>query len=132
MALNRIFYYALFLVCIGIPSFAFAGLDESFLQAVYDGDTKEAAALLDLGAELESRTKKGSTALIVASARGDSEMIRFLLKRGSKVNSRNRYDDTALLLCSTRGNDSCVKSLIAKEADVNSRNMHGWSPLARA
>ena len=115
-----------------VPAMAFAGLDESFLQAVYEGDSKEAESLLNLGANIESRTQKGSTALIVASARNDSEMVHFLLSRGSRVNSRNRYDDTALLLCSTRGNTRCVKSLIEEEVDLNARNMHGWSPLARA
>ena len=127
---NRLFFNAfLFLL---VPVTAIAGLDESFLHAVYEGDRKEVELLLNLGANIESLTQKGSTALIVASAQNDSEMVRFLLSRGSRVNSRNRYDDTALLLCSTRGNTRCVKSLIEGEVDLDTRNMHGWSPLARA
>jgi ankyrin repeat protein len=123
---NRLLFTVFFFFL--VPAMAIADSDESFLQAVYKGDRKEAESLLNLGANIESRTQKGSTALIVASARSDSEMVRFLLSRGARVNSRNRYDDTALLLCSTRGNTRCVKNLIEEKVDLNTRNMHGWSP----
>ena len=47
---------------------AFADVDEAFLQSVLEGDLKEAESLLERGADIEIRTKKGSTALIVAAA----------------------------------------------------------------
>ena len=49
----RLLFTAFFLFL--VPAMAIAGLDESFLLAVYEGDNKEAESLLNLGANIESR-----------------------------------------------------------------------------
>ena len=58
-----------------VPCSAFADTDEAFLKSVFAGDLKEAKSLLQLGANIEARTKKGSTALIVAAARGHTSLV---------------------------------------------------------
>ena len=93
----------------GVPGPAFAGVDDAFLKSVFEGERKETESLLQLGADIEARTNKGSTALIVAAARGHTSLVELLLNQGTKVNAQNRYDDTALLLCATLGDVRCMK-----------------------
>ena len=97
----------------GVPGPAFAGVDDAFLKSVFEGERKETESLLQLGADIEARTNKGSTAIIVAAARGHTSLVELLLNQGAKVNAQNRYDDTALLLCATLGDVKCMKWLIA-------------------
>jgi len=124
--------FAVGLFLVGGSVSAFEGVNDAFLASVFEGDRKQTESLLQVGADIEARTKKGSTALIVSAARGHTSLVEILLKQGAKVNARNRYDDTALLLCATMGDVKCMKLLIDSGADVNSKNMHGWSPLARS
>ena len=95
-SLVRRFSFILWFFLMGAPCSAFAGMDDAFLKSVFEGDRKEAESLLQVGADIEARTKKGSTALIVAAARGHTSLVELLLSHGAKVNTRNRYDDTAL------------------------------------
>ena len=129
--LAKRFSFILWFFLMGVPGPAFAGVDDAFLKSVFEGERKETESLLQLGADIEARTNKGSTALIVAAARGHTSLVELLLNQGAKVNAQNRYDDTALLLCATLGDVKCMNQLIANGANVNSKNMHGWSPLSR-
>ena len=114
----RRFSFVLWFFLLGAPGSVFAGVDDAFLKSVFEGNHKEAESLLQSGADIEARTKKGSTALIVAAARRHTSLVELLLSQGADVNARNRYDDTALLLCATLGDVRCMKELIANGANV--------------
>ncbi len=51
--------------------------------AVERGNPEAAAALLDAGADINTVTPLGLTALRVATRRGDAEMLELLLCRGA-------------------------------------------------
>ena len=77
------------------PGSAFAGVDDAFLKSVFEGDRKEAESLLQLGAGIEARTKKGSTALIVAAAGGHTEITQLFLERGASTKPATKRVDRA-------------------------------------
>ena len=79
----------------GAPCSAFAGVDDAFLKSVFEGDRKEAESLLQLGADIEARTKKGSTALIVAAAGGHTEITQLFLERGASTKPATKRVDQA-------------------------------------
>jgi ankyrin repeat protein len=55
-----------------------------------------AEALLDAGANIERRTKRGRTALMIAAMNGNVDNVRLLLQRGASVNVRDEDDRSAL------------------------------------
>lgn len=55
-----------------------------------------AKLLLDAGADINSQTKLGNTALIHASMVGNIELVKFLIDRGADVNIKNSNKRTAL------------------------------------
>ena len=100
--------YSIFGVFLATGS-AFAELNDELLKSVFAGDRKQVESMLEMGADIEATTKKGSTALIVAAAQRRTSLVKFLLEQGAKVNAQNRYDDSALLLCATLADRKCMK-----------------------
>ncbi len=60
------------------------------------GHTEIALALLDAGADVNTRNSDGSTPLIQASFSGNIKMVEVLIKRGADIQARNKRGNTAL------------------------------------
>jgi ankyrin repeat protein len=55
--------------------------------------------LLERGANIEARNKRGDTALILAASNGgyeDAETVRLLLEKSADVGAKNNQEQTAL------------------------------------
>jgi uncharacterized protein len=104
--------------------------------------------LLSSGADPDSRTSDGTTALIYASRNGDLEVVRDLLAAHANVNARPNDGETALFVASQNGEGrtalhlvtsdtqelssgslECVRLLLDVRVDPNSTDNQGATPL---
>lgn len=89
------------------PSTAQQAPGDSLIAAAQAGDVAEVRRLLDGGADVDSRSKYGATALAFAVQRGNEPLASLLLARGADVDSKDRfYGFTPLTLAIMGGPDS--------------------------
>lgn len=99
-----------------IPSLA-DDLSEELLAQSRKGNVSAVKALLDKGADINSRSSYGQTPLFFACDRGHTELVKLLLDKGADVNATDTfYKATALTWASSKGHVGIVKMLIAKGA----------------
>jgi ankyrin repeat protein len=88
-----------------------------------------AKSLLTAGADPNSKTSNGTTALIYASDQGNTELVRALLAAAADVNAPRDGGETALLLAAHRGYFEIVRLLTAAGADIRARAHNGFTVL---
>jgi len=91
--------------------------------AAFFGHAELANALLDRGANVNSRSTNGlkNTPLHAASAGGHAELVALLLKRGADPNARQEGGWTALHSAALAGNRPMAEALLANGADTSIR-----------
>lgn len=138
-----------------------ADLDAALLLAVLSGNTNHASRLLDAGAspqaaftanglplaenkpQEERRSRRhrylddgderaGSTALMLASARGNLPLVELLLARGADLGARNRQGESALVFGADSGSLEVVSRLLAAGAEVDALTGEGESAMHAA
>jgi serine/threonine-protein phosphatase 6 regulatory ankyrin repeat subunit B len=105
---------------------------QALIYAVEKGDRASVKALLDKGADVNTKDKSGFsgyTALMLASQKGHTEIVKALLDKGADVNAKDMYGNTALMQASFYGHTEIVKALIDKGADVNAKDKYGETAL---
>jgi ankyrin repeat protein len=85
---------------------------ETALMRAYSVD--EVRALLDHGAELDKKDKRGMTSLMYAASRRNLEKVSLLLERGAEVNARNAQGETALAIAKQYSNNQPIIELLQK------------------
>jgi ankyrin repeat protein len=113
------------LLAIGCLS-AWAG---TVVDAVKDGDTTAALALLKQHADVNTPEPDGTTALHWAVRQDDREMADRLIKAGANVKAANRYGVTPLYLACVNGSAPMIAKLLDAGADANSATTEGESAL---
>jgi ankyrin repeat protein len=88
-----------------------------------------AMALIDCGANIEARNKKGLTPLFTATEKGRHEIVRLLLRKGAKPDAMDDEGDTALHLTYS---EDVAMALIDCGANIEARNKKGLTPLFTA
>jgi ankyrin repeat protein len=81
---------------------------------------------------VNAKTKRGDTALMMASEKGHLEIVKWLIANNADVNAKDNKDnvgETALILASEKGHLEIVKLLIANNADVNAKSNGEWTAL---
>jgi ankyrin repeat protein len=98
----------------------FAPAEKSeWIAVALNGSAGELKKLLDGGMNANSKTKEGTSALMLAAR--DLEKVRLLVEHGADVNARAASGLTALMVASRyRGNAATVKYLLKKGARPNS------------
>lgn len=100
------------------------------LGACEDGAEDAARVILELGAAVDERDEKGTTALMTAAAWGHAGVCRLLLERGADANARDDGGDTALHEAVRADADEVVIALCEwPGCDVDAKNKHGCAPL---
>jgi len=99
------------------------GLDDALLKASAQGALVEVKNLLEKGADVNTRTDMGETALHLAGSEG---VARVLIAHGADVNTRDtEYGMTPLF----NQGIAVARLLVKKGADVNTRSRKGVTPL---
>jgi cytohesin len=102
---------------------------EPLHEAARSGDLDRARALLDSGADVETRDAYERTALHWAAIRGEVEIAELLLDRGAVIDARAWYDMQPLHWASLTGREAVVRLLLARGADPNAVSFYGLRPL---
>lgn len=110
-------------------SVSHAGQSETLADAVIRGDLERVQQLLDKGADVNAKDKKGKTTLILAASIGQLSVTKLLLDKGADVNAKDDYEETALMNAAWRGHLEVVRLLLDRGADVNARKKRGLVAL---
>ena len=105
-------------------------LDYRLLRGAEDKDlTKVKQALVD-GANINTKTSHGRTALIYAcDHKASPQIAKYLIDNGADLDAQEEDRETALTYASMYGRISIVKYLINAGADVNKQGGYGRTPL---
>ena len=89
--------------------------DIDFLKMAQAGQAPLVRALLDAGANPETRDEAGRTALMLAASEGHYETVVALLDRGVNRNAQDENGLTALMMAERDGRDAIVELLRADQ-----------------
>lgn len=88
-----------------------ADLGPALLDVSNKGKTEEVRALLDKGADVNSRDADGRTPLTEAAYNGHAETVKLLLERGGDPNAAKKDGATVYGLANGRGHKEVVELL---------------------
>jgi uncharacterized protein len=91
-----------------------------------------ARKLLDSGASLLARDRRGASPLAHAAREGQLKLVEFFLAEGAPIDARNVDGGTALLAAAEGEKHSTVALLLARGADPNLPGHNGVTPLMAA
>lgn len=94
--------------------------------ASFQGHHEVVSLLLDYKANIEHRTKSGSTAMMEAAQGGHAEVAKVLLDRGADIGN---FRDTALGIAAEKGHYKFVELLLTRHAPIDIKNKKGTTPL---
>lgn len=106
--------------------------DNPLIDAAWRDNLKLVRKLLDEGADVNSKTDSGETALMMALSPDRIQMAKLLLSRGIDVNAGTTRGKTALFQAAANGNTKLVRLLLDKGADVHAKTEWGLTALAIA
>ena len=72
-------------------------LNKALIKSVFAGDSIEAEALLQAGADVDAKSSSGHTVLMYAAIRDHTETVQLLLDAGADVNVKDNDGETALM-----------------------------------
>lgn len=110
---------------------AAASKGQALMVAGEKGQADLVHALLEAGADVNTKRTDGRTALMLASEEGHDDCVRALLVGGADTNCATEDGWTALTLACNRGHAECVRALLEAGADVHGVNIYGISALRR-
>jgi ankyrin repeat protein len=127
-----ILFIAIFAAMVNSEIYAQA-LDQELLEAAEKGNLKTVTDLLESSASPNvKRQNEGSSALMLACAKGHTEVAKALIDKGADVNAANQNGWTALMGAASYGHLDIVKLLVERGADVNARHAYGYTGLKLA
>ncbi|KAI0972460.1 hypothetical protein F4678DRAFT_61165 [Xylaria arbuscula] len=88
--------------------------------------------LLQIGADISTTNRDGTTTLMLASQNGHTEVVKLLVNYGADILTANRNGDIALILASRHGHTEVVKLLVNYGADILTANRNGDTALMLA
>ena len=106
-------------------------------QATLSGNPDESlamiTALLEAGADVNSRHEYGFTALFGASYKGNKDSVKLLLAQPDiKLDEISDDGDTALMAAAEHGHAEIVEMLLKAGADVSTTDIGGQTAITRA
>ena len=99
------------------------------VDAVKNGDTATALALLKQHSDVNAPEADGTTALHWAVRQDDRDMTDRLIKAGADVKAANRYGVTPLYLACVNGSAPMIAKLLDAGADANAATTEGETAL---
>jgi len=110
-----------------VGAVSFAG---TINEAAKSGDLEQVQRLVVEGADVNAKTTRNETPLMIASLAGQGEIVNYLLQRGADIGARNSSGLSSLHAAAYAGRTDIVSLLVAKGAEVNdAANRFGVTPL---
>lgn len=107
----------------------FHDINEAMLSAAIQGKYKEVMHWLDQGADINSRTETGSTALmcLVTCPIMPVNVIEMMAKKGAAIDAHDHEGFTALMLSAYQGKTKILQALLNLGADTEKTDHYGRS-----
>ncbi len=86
-------------------------MELDFLRAVKNGNVYKARTLINKGVDVNTKTDKGVSDLMIAAYWNNIEIVKLLIDRGANVNKKDNYGETALMCATRRVNTEIVELL---------------------
>jgi ankyrin repeat protein len=100
-------------------------LEEYFFDAARRGDRDMLKEFVDAGYDLNTRTEKGYTAMILAAYHGHAEAIELLIAASADPCAKDRRGNTALMGAIFKGEFAIARRLIDANCQPDQRNNAG-------
>ncbi|MBR1438783.1 MAG: ankyrin repeat domain-containing protein [Synergistaceae bacterium] len=107
--------------------------DVELLVASFGTNVKKVSDAISDGADIEARTEKGYTPLMIASMFGTPDTVKFLIENGADINAKDMFGNNVIALNVIAGEDNrdIIQILAEAGANVNSRNMDDLTPIVQ-
>lgn len=99
------------------------------LDASSQGDIEVVRTLLDQGANINIKTKSGTTPLMMAAMKGHVAIVNLLIDNGALINTKNKFGVTALMYAALENRKDVVGILLDRGAKVNLTSKKGKTAL---
>ncbi|XP_036040109.1 ankyrin repeat domain-containing protein 7-like [Onychomys torridus] len=95
--------------------------------AVYNGDVKTAAKLLEYRANIEAINKNKITPLLLALKQNKEKMAEFLINKGANTKSCDFLGRSTLMYAVRCGSELIIKLLLQRGIDTFKQDAFGWT-----
>ena len=102
---------------------------DNFVTQAKFGNLDKVKELLDEGVDINSKSKRGRTALMMASRFGKEDVVEFLLKKKANPNLRDNEGMTALMLAIEGHSMECVDVLLRSKVNLNIKDKCGLDAI---
>ena len=102
------------------------------LFAAQAGKTRFVELLLNFGADLNSKSGNGKTALHFASAEGRIDTVKLLLHHGIDINAKTQTGNNCLHYAVVNNRIAITKILISNSVEINTKGADGQTALHHA
>lgn len=107
--------------------------NRNFINAAASGNVDIVKKRISAGVDIDTKSYKGETAVMLAAMKGHTEVVKVLIEAGANINDQNVYGKhTPLILAALLGKFDTVKLLVKSGADLSLRNQFGKSALEAA
>jgi ankyrin repeat domain-containing protein 17 len=121
------------LPCLDVDSKTDSNHDTALTLACAGGHDDLVELLINRGADIEHRDKKGFTPLILAATAGHEKVVEVLLNHNADIEAQSeRTKDTPLSLACSGGRYEVVELLLNRNANKEHRNVSDYTPLSLA
>jgi hypothetical protein len=101
---------------------------EDWFQFIEKGDVSGLRGMIEKGADVDAKDRRGQTGLIIVSFKGDDQVVELLLKAGADVGGTDLYGLTPLMSALANGHEQVAERLLASGADAKDRDKLQRSP----
>lgn len=100
--------------------------NENFLNAAASGDVATVKKQISAGADINVKSYRGETAVMLAAMKGHTKVVEVLVEAGVDINDQNVYGrHTPLILAALKGHLDTVEALIDSGANKSLKNQFG-------
>lgn len=104
----------------------------TYLNAAADNNVSQLEWAIEQGIPVDSRDKRGRTALLIATYHNAVDAARLLIGAGADVNAKDDLQDSPYLYAGAEGKLEILKMTVAAGADLSSVNRYGGTALTPA
>ncbi|GMH36859.1 hypothetical protein BSKO_04732 [Bryopsis sp. KO-2023] len=101
----------------------------AFLNAAKDGDLQIVKQEVENGVDMEARSTKKDTALIIAAVNNHPDVVRYLVEKGANLEPKGHLGFTPAIVLAFFGRTELLQLLLERGVDVETRSDEGAAAL---